>query len=117
MSIHLYFVSFYDKVCVCVSLYIYILYKTFFISDTFPVADAVPVPHGAVYYPVMADPYGSTLPGFDPCIPVASDYPSVAMWHPVGAAYGGSAQMHGAINSGPVNYMLLPNTPHYTPQN
>ncbi|KAH0513704.1 UDP-N-acetylglucosamine transferase subunit ALG13-like protein [Microtus ochrogaster] len=86
-------------------------------NDTFPVADAVPVPHGAVYYPVMADPYGSTLPGFDPCIPVASDYPSVAMWHPVGPAYGSSAQMHGAINSGPVNYMLLPNTPHYTPQN
>ncbi|KAK7804941.1 hypothetical protein U0070_015128 [Myodes glareolus] len=86
-------------------------------NDTFPVADTVPVPHGAVYYPVMADPYGSTLPGFDPCIPVASDYPSVAMWHPVGAAYDGSAQMHGAINSGPVNYMLLPNTPHYSPQN
>ncbi|CAH6780256.1 LOC108349244 [Phodopus roborovskii] len=85
-------------------------------NDAFPVADAVPVPHGAVYYPVMTDTYGSPLPGFDSYIPVASDHPSVAMWHPVGAAYGGSAQIHGAINSGPIGYMLLPNSPHYTPQ-
>ncbi|ERE65170.1 putative UDP-N-acetylglucosamine transferase subunit ALG13 like protein [Cricetulus griseus] len=86
-------------------------------NDAFPVADAVPVPHGPVYYPVMTDTYGAPLPGFDTYIPVASDYPTVAMWHPVGAAYGGSAQVHGAINSGPIGYMLLPNSPHYTPQN
>ncbi|XP_052026754.1 putative bifunctional UDP-N-acetylglucosamine transferase and deubiquitinase ALG13 isoform X2 [Apodemus sylvaticus] len=86
-------------------------------NDTFPIADTVPIPHGTVYYPVMTDPYGSPLSGFDSYVPVASDYSSIAMWHPVGAAYGASAQIHGAINPGPVSYMLLPNSPHYTPQN
>ncbi|XP_021482819.1 putative bifunctional UDP-N-acetylglucosamine transferase and deubiquitinase ALG13 [Meriones unguiculatus] len=86
-------------------------------NDTFPMAEAMPVPQGAVYYPIMSYPYGAPLPGFDSCIPVASDYSSIVMWHPVGAAYGASAQVHGAINSGPVSYVFLPNSPQYTPQN
>lgn len=65
----------------------------------------------------MADPYGSPLSGFDSYMPVASDYSSIAMWHPVGAAYGASTQIHGAINPGPIGYMILPNSPQYTPQN
>ncbi|XP_029411883.1 putative bifunctional UDP-N-acetylglucosamine transferase and deubiquitinase ALG13 isoform X2 [Nannospalax galili] len=88
-------------------------------SDAFPNADDAPVPHGAVYYPVMSDPYGQPpLPGFDSCIAVVPEYPCVASWHPVSAAYGGSSPIRGAVNSGPVGYMAPPNSPsQYTPHN
>ncbi|EHH31004.1 hypothetical protein EGK_20834, partial [Macaca mulatta] len=87
-------------------------------NDTFPNADPSSVPHGAVYYPVMSDPYGQPpLPGFDSCLPVVPDYSCVPPWHPVGTAYGGSSQIHGAINPGPIGY-LAPSPPasHYVPQ-
>ncbi|XP_012500962.1 PREDICTED: putative bifunctional UDP-N-acetylglucosamine transferase and deubiquitinase ALG13 isoform X1 [Propithecus coquereli] len=88
-------------------------------NGTFLNADPTSVPHGAVYYPVMSDPYGQPpLPGFDSCIPVVPDYPYVAPWHPIGAAYGSSSQMHGAINPGPIGYIASPPlASHYVPQN
>lgn len=88
-------------------------------NGTFPNADPASVPHGAVYYPVMSDPYGQPpLPGFDSCLPVVPDYPYVAPWHPVGAAYGGSPQIHGAMNPGPLGYIAAPpSASHYVPQN
>uniref|UniRef100_A0A452VDP8 Uncharacterized protein n=1 Tax=Ursus maritimus TaxID=29073 RepID=A0A452VDP8_URSMA len=88
-------------------------------NGTFPNADPASVPHGAVYYPMMSDPYGPPpLPGFDSCLPVVPDYPYVAPWHPVGAAYGGSSQIHGAMNPGPVGYIASPpSASHYIPQN
>lgn len=57
------------------------------------------------------------LPGFDSCLPVVPDYPYVAPWHPVGAAYGGSPQIHGAMNPGPLGYIAAPPASHYVPQN
>ncbi|KAF3812552.1 hypothetical protein GH733_019354 [Mirounga leonina] len=88
-------------------------------NSTFPNADPASVPHGAVYYPMMSDPYGPPpLPGFDSCLSVVPDYPYVAPWHPVGAAYGGSSQIHGAMNPGPVGYIASPpSASHYIPQN
>lgn len=88
-------------------------------NGTFPNADPASVPHGAVYYPVMSDPYGQPpVPGFDSCLPVVPDYPYVAPWHPVGAAYGGSPQIHGAMNPGPLGYIAAPpSASHYVPQN
>ncbi|KAB0389195.1 hypothetical protein E2I00_007243, partial [Balaenoptera physalus] len=85
---------------------------------TFPNADPASVPHGAFYYPVMSDPYGQRpLPGFDSCLPVVPDYPCVAPWHPVGAAYVGS-QISGAMSPGPLAYIASPPSPsHYVPQN
>ena len=79
----------------------------------------MPVPHGAVYFPVMSDPCGQPpLPGFDSCLPVVPDYSYVAPWHPIGAAYGGSPQIHGAMNPGPVGYITSPSSAcHYVPQN
>lgn len=67
----------------------------------------------------MSDPYGQPpLPGFDSCLPVVSDYPCVIPCHPVGTAYGGSSQIHGAINPGPVGYVTSPPSSfHYVPQN
>uniref|UniRef100_A0A2K5DDG3 UDP-N-acetylglucosamine transferase subunit ALG13 n=1 Tax=Aotus nancymaae TaxID=37293 RepID=A0A2K5DDG3_AOTNA len=87
-------------------------------NGTFPNADPTSVPHGAVYYAVMADPYGQPpLPGFDSCLPVVPDYSCVPPWHPVGAVYGGSSQIHGAINPGQIGY-IPPSSPtsHYIPQ-
>ncbi|PNJ54483.1 ALG13 isoform 4, partial [Pongo abelii] len=57
------------------------------------------------------------LPGFDSCLPVVPDYSCVPPWHPVGTAYGGSSQIHGAINPGPIGY-IAPSPPasHYVPQ-
>ncbi|XP_045393626.1 LOW QUALITY PROTEIN: putative bifunctional UDP-N-acetylglucosamine transferase and deubiquitinase ALG13 [Lemur catta] len=88
-------------------------------NGTFMNADPTSVPHGAVYYPVMSDPYGQPpLPGFDSCLPVVPDYPCVVPWHPVGAAYGNSSQIHGAVNPGPVGYIASPpSASHYAPQN
>ncbi|KAF6389604.1 hypothetical protein mRhiFer1_000588 [Rhinolophus ferrumequinum] len=88
-------------------------------NDTCPNADPAPVPHGAVYYPVMSDPCGQPpLPGFDSCLPIMPDYPYVASWHPVGAVYGGSPHIHGATNPGPVGYIASPSSAsHYVPQN
>uniref|UniRef100_A0A8C9AKR6 UDP-N-acetylglucosamine transferase subunit ALG13 n=1 Tax=Prolemur simus TaxID=1328070 RepID=A0A8C9AKR6_PROSS len=88
-------------------------------NGTFMNADPTSVPHGAVYYPVMSDPYGQPpLPGFDSCLPVVPDYPYVVPWHPVGAAYGNSSQIHGAVNPGPVGYIASPpSASHYAPQN
>jgi len=88
-------------------------------NSTFPNADPASVPHGAVYYPMMSDPYGPPpLPGFDSCLSVMPDYPYVAPWHPVGAAYGGSSQIHGAVNPGPAGYIASPpSASHYIPQN
>uniref|UniRef100_F6UYL0 UDP-N-acetylglucosamine transferase subunit ALG13 n=1 Tax=Callithrix jacchus TaxID=9483 RepID=F6UYL0_CALJA len=86
-------------------------------NGTFPNADPTSVPHGAVYYAVMADPYGQPpLPGFDSCLPVVPDYSCVPPWHPVGAVYGGS-QIHGAINPGQIGH-IAPSPPnsHYIPQ-
>uniref|UniRef100_A0A673VFN1 Uncharacterized protein n=1 Tax=Suricata suricatta TaxID=37032 RepID=A0A673VFN1_SURSU len=87
-------------------------------NGTFPNADPASVPPGAVYYPVMSDPYGPPpLPGFDSCLPVVPDYP-YAPWHSVGAAYGGSSQIHGAINPGPAGYIASPPSAcNYIPQN
>uniref|UniRef100_A0A8C5V040 UDP-N-acetylglucosamine transferase subunit ALG13 n=1 Tax=Microcebus murinus TaxID=30608 RepID=A0A8C5V040_MICMU len=87
-------------------------------NGTFLNADPTSIPHGAVYYPVMSDPYGQPpLPGFDSCLPVVPDYPFVAPWHPIGAAYG-SSQIHGAINPGPIGYIASPpSASHYVPQN
>ncbi|XP_025789554.1 LOW QUALITY PROTEIN: putative bifunctional UDP-N-acetylglucosamine transferase and deubiquitinase ALG13 [Puma concolor] len=89
------------------------------INGTVPNADPASVPPGAVYYPVMSDPYGPPpLPGFDSCLPVVPDYPYVAPWHSVGAACGGSSQIHGAMNPGPVGYVASPpSASHYIPQN
>ncbi|XP_055981791.1 putative bifunctional UDP-N-acetylglucosamine transferase and deubiquitinase ALG13 [Sorex fumeus] len=89
------------------------------IHGTFPNGDPASVPHGAVYYPVISDPYApSPLPGFDSCIPVMPDYPYVPPWHPVGTAYGGSSPVHGAMNTGPVGYIASPpSVSHYLPQN
>lgn len=88
-------------------------------NDTCPHADPASVPHGAVYYPVMSDPCGQPpLPGFDSCLPIVPDYPYVASWHPVGAVYGGSPHIHGAMNPGPVGYIASPSSAsHYVPQN
>ncbi|XP_047391559.1 putative bifunctional UDP-N-acetylglucosamine transferase and deubiquitinase ALG13 isoform X2 [Sciurus carolinensis] len=87
-------------------------------NGTFLNADPGSIPHGAVYYPVMSDPYGqSPLPGFDSCLPVVPDHPYVASWHPVGPAYGGGSQIHGAIHPGPVGYIASPSASHYVPQN
>lgn len=88
-------------------------------NDTCPNADPASVPHGAVYYPVMSDPRGQPpLPGFDSCLPIVPDYPYVASWHPVGAVYGGSPHIHGAMNPGPVGYIASPSSSsHYVPQN
>ncbi|XP_048191558.1 LOW QUALITY PROTEIN: putative bifunctional UDP-N-acetylglucosamine transferase and deubiquitinase ALG13 [Perognathus longimembris pacificus] len=88
-------------------------------NDTFPNADPASVNHGTVYYPVMSDPYGQPpLPGFDSCFPVVPDYPYVTTWHPVGATYGGSSQVHGAVNPVPVGYTASPHlASHYIPQN
>ncbi|KFO24078.1 UDP-N-acetylglucosamine transferase subunit ALG13 like protein [Fukomys damarensis] len=87
------------------------------VNGTFPNADSASIPHGAVYYPVMSDPYGQTpLPGFDSCLPVVPDYPCVAPCHPVGTAYSGSSQNHGAVNPGAVGYIASPPS-HYVPQN
>ncbi|XP_048652875.1 putative bifunctional UDP-N-acetylglucosamine transferase and deubiquitinase ALG13 isoform X3 [Marmota marmota marmota] len=85
---------------------------------TFLNIDPGSIPRGAVYYPVMSDPYGQPpLPGFDSCLPVVPDHSYVASWHPVGIAYGGS-QIHGAINPGPVGYIASPSSAsHYVPQN
>lgn len=90
----------------------------FFVSGTFPSADPTSVPHGAVYYPMRSDPYGPPpLPGFDSCLPVVPDYP-YAPWHSVGAAYGGSSQIHGAMNPGPAGYIASPlSASNYIPQN
>nr|KAF6434953.1 hypothetical protein HJG63_000579 [Rousettus aegyptiacus] len=87
-------------------------------NGTFPNADPASVPHGAVYYPVMPDPYGQPpLPGFDSCLPVVPDYPYVAPWHPIGATYCGS-HFHGAMIPGPVGYIASPpSASHYVPQN
>ncbi|KAM9180773.1 LOW QUALITY PROTEIN: UDP-N-acetylglucosamine transferase subunit ALG13 [Dugong dugon] len=87
-------------------------------NGTFPNADPASIPHGAVYYPVISDPYGQPpLPGFDSCLPFVPDYPCVAPWHPVGATYG-SSQIHGAMNPGPVGYIASPpSASHYVPQN
>ncbi|XP_073919443.1 LOW QUALITY PROTEIN: UDP-N-acetylglucosamine transferase subunit ALG13 [Castor canadensis] len=88
-------------------------------NDTFPNADPASVPHGAVYFPIMSDLYGQPpFPGFDSCLPVMPDYPYVATWHPVGGTYGGSSQIHGATNPGPLGYMGSPHSAsHYLPQN
>ncbi|KAB0344419.1 hypothetical protein FD754_021345 [Muntiacus muntjak] len=88
-------------------------------NGTFPNADPASVPHGTVYYPVISDPYGQPpLPGFDSCLPVVPDYPYFAPWHPVGAAYGGSPQIHGAMSPGPLGYIAAPpSASHYVPQN
>ncbi|XP_069895995.1 LOW QUALITY PROTEIN: UDP-N-acetylglucosamine transferase subunit ALG13 [Dipodomys merriami] len=88
-------------------------------NDIIPNADPVSIPHGTVYYPVMSDHYGQPpLPGFDSCFPVVPDYPYVTNWHPVGATYGGSSQIHGAISPVPVGYTASPHlASHYIPQN
>ncbi|XP_036125948.1 putative bifunctional UDP-N-acetylglucosamine transferase and deubiquitinase ALG13 [Molossus molossus] len=88
-------------------------------NGTFPNADPASVPHGAVYYPVMSDPCGQPpLPGFDSCLPIVPEYSYVAPWHPIGAAYGGSPQIHGAMNPGPVGYIASPpSASHYAPRN
>ncbi|KAM5221493.1 LOW QUALITY PROTEIN: UDP-N-acetylglucosamine transferase subunit ALG13 [Ctenodactylus gundi] len=88
-------------------------------NDTFPNADPVSIPHGTVYYPVMSDPYGQPpLPGFDSCLPIVPDYPCVSPCHPVGAAYGGSPHIQGAVTTGPVGYIASPpSASHYVPQN
>lgn len=88
-------------------------------NDTCPNADPASVPRGAVYYPVMSDLCGQPpLPGFDSSIPVVPDYPYVASWHPVGAAYSGSPHIHGVMNPGPAGYIASPSSAsHYIPQN
>ncbi|XP_075395068.1 UDP-N-acetylglucosamine transferase subunit ALG13 isoform X2 [Tenrec ecaudatus] len=88
-------------------------------NGVFTNADPASVTHGgAVYYPVMSDPYAQPpLPGFDSCLPYVPEYSYVPPWHPGGAVYGGS-QMHGAGNPGPVSYIAAPPTAsHYVPQN
>lgn len=100
------------------NLCIWSVLYAFFVSGTFPNADPASVPHGAFYYPVMSDPCGQRpLPGFDSCLPVVPDYPCVAHWHPVSAAYVDS-QIHGAMSPGPLAYIASPPSPsHCVPQN
>ncbi|CAK6450234.1 unnamed protein product [Pipistrellus nathusii] len=88
-------------------------------NGTFPNADPASVPHGTVYYPVMTDHCGQpTLPGFDSCLPVMPEFSYVAPWHPIGAAYGGSPHIFGAMNPGPVGYIASPPSPsHFVPRN
>lgn len=85
----------------------------------FPNADPTSVPPGAVYYPVISDPYGQPpLPGFDACLPFVPDYPYVASWHPIGATFSASPQIHGAMSPGPIGYIASPPpASHYVPQN
>lgn len=56
---------------------------------------------------------GSHLsPEFDSCLPVVPDYPYVILAS-VGAAYGGSPQIHGAMNLG-LGYIAAPPASHCT---
>lgn len=105
---------------ICFSEFLCLKYipYAFFISDTFSNGEPVLIPHGAVYYTIMSDPYGQPpLPGYDACFPVVPDYPCVSPWHPVGTAYVGSPPVHGATNPGPGGYIASPSSPHYVPQN
>ncbi|XP_048370909.1 putative bifunctional UDP-N-acetylglucosamine transferase and deubiquitinase ALG13 [Sphaerodactylus townsendi] len=80
-----------------------------------------PPSHGAVYYPVVTDPYSQPPPsGFDACVPLAPAYHYVSPWYPVNLPYGNSSRIHNAVNPGQfhqVAYVASSNpTPHYVAQ-
>ncbi|XP_061455026.1 putative bifunctional UDP-N-acetylglucosamine transferase and deubiquitinase ALG13 [Rhineura floridana] len=65
-------------------------------------ANEPPAPsHGAVYYPVVTDPYSQQpLPRYDACVPLVHAYHCVSPWYPVNPSYGNAAQIHSAVNPG-----------------
>ncbi|XP_029819617.1 putative bifunctional UDP-N-acetylglucosamine transferase and deubiquitinase ALG13 [Manacus vitellinus] len=87
-------------------------------NGNFPNAEPPPLSYGAVYYPVVSDPFSQqSLPGFDTVVPA---YHYVSAWHPVNPAHGSSPQMANAVSSGPphqISYIASPNpVPHDMPQ-
>ncbi|XP_069063274.1 UDP-N-acetylglucosamine transferase subunit ALG13-like [Pleurodeles waltl] len=90
-------------------------------SGSFSNVETPPGPHGAIYYPVMSDPYNqSAISSFDSCVPVIPTYHYVAPWHPINPPYSSSPRIHNPLSTGPihqVSYVASSNPPpHYVSQ-
>ncbi|KAH0630925.1 hypothetical protein JD844_004292, partial [Phrynosoma platyrhinos] len=90
-------------------------------NGALPAAEPPLPPHGAVYYPVVPDPYiQPPLPGYDACVPLVPAYHYVSPWYPGNSSYGNSARIHGAVNPGhfhQVGYVASSNpAPHFVAQ-
>ncbi|KAM4663450.1 UDP-N-acetylglucosamine transferase subunit ALG13-like [Discoglossus pictus] len=90
-------------------------------GGSFQSVDAMPPPHGTVYYPLVTDPYNQPpMPGFDPCVPVVPTYHYVGPWHPISSPYSSSPRLHNPVNPGhihQVSYITASTPPaHFVPQ-
>ncbi|XP_067327814.1 UDP-N-acetylglucosamine transferase subunit ALG13 [Anolis sagrei] len=91
-------------------------------NGALPIAEPPLPPHGAVYYPVVPDPYAQPpLSGYEACVPLMPAYHYTSPWFPGSPSYGTSARVHSAVNPAhfpQVGYMASSNpAPHFVAQN
>nr|XP_008117428.1 PREDICTED: putative bifunctional UDP-N-acetylglucosamine transferase and deubiquitinase ALG13 [Anolis carolinensis] len=90
-------------------------------NGALPIAEPPLPPHGAVYYPVVPDPYAQPpLSGYDACVPLVPAYHYAGPWFPGSPSYGTSARVHSAVNPAhfpQMGYVASSNpAPHFVAQ-